>query len=190
MNKIPHNVLLSVSIIVTITVVALYVYMHYAIQASISRAVLGGEIVRVEKESINQEASMKDTYLKTVEERKKVINMFISSLEAVSFIESIEKLGSYTGSDVVLSSVKSDSADSMASNSFAKINAHLEVSGSWTAVMRALHLAETLPYQVSMSNIKLNSSGFGKDVKKTWKLSFDIASNLIVAKNATSSVSE
>ena len=173
-----------------VAVINLYAYTQYSIQSSVSRAMLGKQIVNTEKTNINQRQYMMDTYSSTIANREKMLALFIPSTEAISFIESIEELGSYAGSAVSISSVSSDNIDSVTSSSFAKISAHVEVSGPWMAVMRILRLSETLPYQVSLSNVRVSYSGLTdntKEKKQIWKLSFDIASNMIVTKNATSS---
>lgn len=187
MKKIPHISLLLVSISVMIMVIALYVYMQYSIQASVSRAIAGNQIVHTEEATISQEQVMAKMYSTTVQDRRKMQSIFISSSEAISFIESIEKLGSYTGSEVTISGVMSDFTDSMPAGSFSKASARVEAVGSWFSVMRTLRLAETLPYQVSISNIRLNSSGIpekgSSGEKRTWSLGFDISSKMIVTKN-------
>ncbi len=190
MKKIPHNILLFASAVVMVAVIILYAYTQYSIQSSVSRAMLGKQIVNTEKTNINQRQYMMDTYSSTIANREKMLALFIPSTEAISFIESIEGLSSYAGSAVSISSVSSDNIDFVTPNSFAKISAHVEVSGPWMAVMRILRLSETLPYQVSLSNVRVSYSGLTdntKEKKQIWKLSFDIASNMIVTKNATSS---
>ncbi len=190
MKKIPHGILLFVSIAVMVAVAVLYAYMQYSIQSSVSRAMLGKKIVNTEKANTNQQQYIADIYSSTIVNREKMLALFIPSTEDVSFIESIEELGSRVGSAVSISSVSSDNVNSMIPNSFARIGAHVEVSGTWVVVMRILRLSETLPYQVSLSNIRVSYSGLTDDTKtkkQIWRLSFDIASNMIVTKNATSS---
>lgn len=184
MKNPSHTVLLSISVISMVLVAALYVFMQYSIQISISRSILGNQIIQIEKMNIDQEKSLMAMYSSTTENRKKILSLFIPFTKAVSLIESIEKLGSYTGSEVSISSVSSDNIDSAMPGSFSKIDAHVEVVGSWVAVLRTLRLSETLPYQVSLSNIRLSSSGLSDngDGKRSWRLLFDLTSNMIVTK--------
>lgn len=190
MKKNPNIVLLSVSAILMVVVVAIYGYMQYSIQASISRAILGNQIVLLEKKNINQEQSLMSVYSSTTFDREKLQTLFIPSTEAISFIESIEQLGTYTASKVSLSSVSSENnVDSIASSSFSRINAHVEAVGTWNAVLRTLFLTETLPYQVSLSDVRLSSSGIDDNKsgggKRSWKLSFNISSDMFITKTVS-----
>jgi len=179
MKKIPHITFLLISIAVLAITILLYAYLHYSIQASASRAILGRQTVRTEEVNIGQVRTAEKIYSKTVMDRKRISSFFISSKNAISFIESIEKLGSYAGSKATISGVSADEVDSLPDGSFAKISAHIEATGSWASILRTLRLSETLPYQVSISSVSLGGTG------QAWGISYNIVSNMIVEKNAT-----
>jgi hypothetical protein len=189
MKTISHTLLLLITIALTVATAILYVYMQYTIQASISHVISGKQTILGEEANISRGQSMVDTYSRTMDDRNKMLNIFLSANKAVSFIDSIEGLGSYTGSDISISSVSSEDSDITASSTFSNIKAHVEVKGSWMAIMRTLRLSETLPYQVLLSNVRLNSSSVSSKSgdKHTWSLLFDVSSNMITMANATSS---
>jgi len=152
--------------------------MLYSIDASIARTKTGSQVVNAEKGNIEQRQEMSSIYTKTIEDRKRIASFFVSSSQAVSFIESIENLGG-VGSDVTISSVSSDNTNTKNPQTLSKISAHVEALGSWQGIMRTLKLSETLPYQASISNVRIDSSGLGSSKDRQWKLSFDIASSMI-----------
>jgi hypothetical protein len=179
-----HAILSLIGVIAFAATVILYIYTQYSIHAAVRRAVAGRSGILIEQGEINQKKSLAEIYSATLENRGKISDLFISANDAVSFIESVENLGLRAGSAASLSAVSTDEA----AGPFTKIKAHLEASGSWSEIMKTLLLAETLPFQASLSNARLNESGLDEKEKngRNWHLSFDIASNMISEKSATS----
>lgn len=167
--------------------VGVYGYMRYAVNASLARAKTARGIVVAEQANKMREQSISDIYAATAGGRSSVRGFFLSDGDAVALIESLEKLGNISGAPVVLSNVNADDTSGLPAGSFATIHAHLEATGSWTAVMRTLELSETLPYTATLSGIRLDWSGnpTDKNTKATWKLSYDIAGSVIVQATTT-----
>lgn len=173
-----RNVILSVSIIALILAIGSYIYMYRGTfnlveKTTIARSVMGSsEVTRLqEKEILNLSR-------KTEESRKRMNDVFVPSQNAVNFIKAIESIGDNSGATVVISSIKSSAPDTtVGSVKIGKVTANVNVTGSWTNVMRSLELFESLPYISEISRISLTSAGgvSTKDVEQKWQLAFDIS---------------
>lgn len=167
-----HTFLLILAISVTMLVVVVYGYMYYVVRFSIVRAANARDIVSLEKANKDRESDVRALYDRTKNARDSLSNFFIPADRVVDFIEAIEALGPETGSKVTLSIDTVDASDSEEKkNGLARAN--VEAVGSWTSVMRALSLAENLPYIVSVSGAHLSLQIDANGVHN-WKASFVI----------------
>jgi hypothetical protein len=176
-----HLALLALALSVTILVAALYGYMEHEIDVSTGRAILARDIIRVEAADKTQEQGLTALYSSTAADRARVEGLFIPVSASVSFIEAVEAIGPQSGSSVTLSSIAADDLSASIPGTLGSIRGQVSARGSWPSVMRALVMAESLPYVVSVSGIHMDSSavtGTGP-VQDQWSLAFGIQAQMI-----------
>jgi hypothetical protein len=169
-----HTALLIFAISVTLFVSALYGYIYFLVHTTADRAVLARDIVRAEALTKDQEQKLAVAYDATVADRARLGSFFIPYDSIVLFIESIESLGTQAGSTVTLTTITSDPLDGAPAGTLGNIHAQVDAHGSWESVMRTLQLAELMPYNSVLRDVRLDSSSVtvGKEVKRVWHLSF------------------
>lgn len=170
-----HIALLLAALSITIFVWALYGYMHYAVNVSLSRALTAREAAKNEQTYKSQKQNLISLYEKTTEDRAKLISFFVADDEKVDFIEEIESFGDIVQAKVTLSDIVADDLATKPVGTLGKISIRVDVVGSWPSVMRALKMAETLPYKSSVSGVRLDFSGLSeetKNQKREWHATF------------------
>ena len=183
-----HIMLLILAASVTAVTAALYVYMFYKTSASVDRAVIARDIVRTEEMDQSQAKTLSSLASSTVTDRDMLMSYFVHDDDIVSFITTLESLGPQSGSKATLASIDADSLSASSIGTTGSVRAHVDVTGSWSSAMRALMLAEHLPYAASLSHVSLSSSVSGTvGAHSTWVLSFDVTAALIVASSTSSS---
>jgi hypothetical protein len=160
-----HIPFLILAIAVIVVAGSLYIYMFYATAASVDRANLARDVVLREKADQSQEKSLVSLASTTESDRSRLASFFVPAGDVVSFITALESLGPESGSTVSIASISSDSLS---------VAAHIDAHGSWSSVMRALSLAERMPYAVSISNVRVDESGGADSKSHAWSLSMDI----------------
>ncbi len=169
-----HIALLIFAFSVTLFVYALYGYMYNTIDKSLGRVLSAREDIKKEQLYSSQGKTLATLYDATARDRAKLATFFVSDSEKVSFIEMIESLGNHLGSTISLSSIVADDLATSPVGKLGHINMHVDVHGTWFAVIGTLISAENLPYKVNISNVRLDTSGAldAKNPRQTWKLSF------------------
>jgi hypothetical protein len=119
-----------------------------------------------------------DVATKTEKDRRDLETHIISSLDMISFITSLESIGTQSGARVSITSVATDVTNASVVGSIGKAQAHVVVAGTWTTVMRALGLAEHLPFAGTIDHVRLSKGG---DTKFAWEASFDVQAPVYVA---------
>jgi hypothetical protein len=161
-----HIPFLILAIAVIVVAGSLYIYMFYASAASVDRANIARAVVLREKADQSQEKSLVAAASTTESDRARLASFFVPADDAVSFITALESIGLQSGAQVSIASISSDSLS---------VQAHIDAHGSWSSVMRALSLAERMPYAVSISNVRMDESGAVAGSKShAWSLSMDI----------------
>lgn len=156
-----HALLLLVGFLTVACAAALYGYMYWSVGTSAGRALLARDIAAAETLDKSREQSLTKTYVDTGAERERLKSYFLDRDDVVSFVEAIEALGPKSGAGIKISSLS-------------LTGARVEAEGSWSSVMRALKLSETLPYGTIVSNVRLSTSGTG-DKAPIWSLSYDLS---------------
>lgn len=176
-----YTFLLMISIATTCVVFGVYAYMTHTLSTSVAASLAAREAVASAQANKNREQAFMQVYQSTASSWARLPTFFIPSNNAVSFIEAIESLGGQTGATVALSAINADTLDSAAAGTLGKIGAHVDVNGTWSAVMRTLELAEILPFKASVGNIHLDEESTDKAGKHIWRMSFDVTAGLIAA---------
>lgn len=179
-----HMTLLAIACATAVVTVSVFFYMHSMIGGAVARISVDMNKIHASKIDQGRRQSLEQAYQSTVAKWARLEGFFIPSDLLVSFIESLEALGPQTGTTVSVASVDSDITDDSAPGTTGTIHASVGVAGTWSSAMRALSLAESMPYKVTISNVRLSgsSSSGGKDgaIKSNWQLGFDIQAAVVV----------
>ncbi len=167
-----HVALLIIAVAITGLVGALYAYMHYAINASSARAIDARMAAQSERAYQDQRQSLTDLYTDTASDRARLATLFVADDQKVPFIEKIESFGTITQAKVTLSSIVADDLATSPVGTLGRVSMHVDATGSWSAVMRVLKMAETLPYKSSVTAVRLDLTSGDKGAKREWRLSF------------------
>jgi hypothetical protein len=109
-------------------------------------------------------------------------NFFVPSDRVVEFIEQIESLEKLSGATVSLQSITAENIADAATGTVGHVDASVSVVGNWASVMKALQLAERLPYSIAISGVNISSAGIvdaasaPKSARGTqlWRMTFGI----------------
>ena len=169
-----HLALVFMSLAITVFVFGLFGYMYYKVDVSLDKALALRDEVRQEQLNRDQGKNLSAVYESTAQDRAKVGTYFVSDANKVPYIEMIESIGSTLGATVALSSIAADDLSGSTVGTLGHISIHVDVQGSWSAVMGTLSLAESLPYKTTVSNVRVDSSGLSdtKNPKPMWHMSF------------------
>jgi hypothetical protein len=168
-----HTVLLVIACLTMVIVYSVYGYMRHRVTVSLDRVIESRQLAAERNLSVQKRDSLAALYSESSADRSKVKDFFVPEDSTISFIESVEALGPKSGSVVELSAIEADPP--VEGSAIGRIRVHVEAQGSWAAVVKAVMLAENLPYGVSIENLRLDSSA-GQEGKTgtIWKASFAI----------------
>lgn len=187
-----HSKLLIMSITVTLFVIMVYGYMHHIINLSVKRIVEAKDKADSIALTRDREERFLQTYKSTSSKWSTLQNFFIDSNKIVDFIEIVEKLSAESGSKVSIASIEADNPEKIQSGKEGSVRLKISTKGSWTAVMKALALSETLPFKLKINNVRANTSGEAGDSQKgasSWAMDYDLQVAMIVATSTASSTS-
>ena len=111
-------------------------------------------LVAVENERQLHEQEIMTAYTDSTNDRSRLSSFILSSADIVSFIEAVEKIGTDSGTVLDMTAIDQQPAV-IDAGSFGYVTAHIDISGSWPNVMRALTLIENMPYSITLSNLNL-----------------------------------
>ena len=167
-----HYILIIFAIISIIVSIFCYFFLYRQTTTQANNYLDSIKQVESEKNTVNYEQKLIDTFNKYEQDRLKIESYVVKEDKLVDFIERIEKIGSDSKTDLQLSSITS--VDN-------KIKARVNTTGGWQGVMTALQMIENIPLSVSISNVRLDTSGDiegivnSKTTKiREWRLSIDI----------------
>ncbi len=189
--KTNHSTFLIMAILVSLLTIAVYVYMYITIDVSLKKTVKAQTVNNSSVLAKNREKSFLETYEKTSAKWAQIKNFFVSSNKIVDFIESVENLGEQSGSKVSIRSIEADNLDSAPLGKEGTVRLKVNSNGSWQAVMKALSLAELLPYKVSINNIQASSFRDAENISKKnvaqaqWDMTFDVQASMIAVASST-----
>lgn len=105
----------------------------------------------------------------TAADRAALPALFVPAENGVEAIKAIESVGNVSGASVDISSI--NAADPDSSTGIGRISAAVSIGGTWSQVVQAIRLFETLPYDRTMNQLSLRSLG-GKDSR--WQADFTL----------------
>ena len=182
-----HLILLLIAFAATLLTAGIYFYMYNMIGSATARISVDRNKIKAHDVDASRKKGLEQAYKSTVADWAKLEGFFIPSDHMVAFIESLEALGPQTGSTVAVDSVDSDITGNSAPGTTGTIHASVSANGTWSSVMRALSLAEAMPYKVAISGVRLAGSPSaapstkgGKGPSSAWRLSFAIEAEVMV----------
>ncbi len=185
-----HSTFLFMAILVGLFALSVYGYLYYRIDLSLEKTAKAQSLVNSAALTKERENTFMQTYDKTASKWSKLQELFVKSGEVVNFIEAVESLDSLSGSKVSISSIEADNLDNAPVGKEGFIRMNVSAKGSWQSVMKALSLAEALPYKVTINNVQANVSlenmESNKDIKgdlvsRVWSLSFSLQAAMVSA---------
>lgn len=162
-----HYTLLMFSIASIVITIFAYIYIYNKTITQANNYVEANSEVMKEDGRRNSEKELLKTHEATELSRARVLNFLVPEDKIVSFIETVEKVGTDSNTDLELSSITNDEKE---------IKARVSVKGNWSSIMTSLILLENLPYSSYISNIKLDISS---DSKTQWIMTLDLRASLI-----------
>lgn len=186
------------AVLVTLVVASVYGYMYYTISISFEKTVKAKDAVNSASLARERESNFLQTYEKTASSWVKLQSFFVDSDKVVDFIEAVESLGSQSKSKLSISSIEADNLENSSAGKEGKVRLRINAKGSWQSVMKALSLAEILPYKVSINNVQatvskdLETSGGNTSSgsqKAIWDLNFELQVAMIATRVASSTPS-
>lgn len=180
-----NKLLLLFALSVFCVVCAIYVFMYKRVGDSISNNISAKEAVFLAEKNKDHEKEYLANFAKVESDMDLLPQYFVPTNKIVQFIEDIEAFKDVTGATTTISSLEADKLDSALPGTTGSLKARITAEGSWATAMRTIELVETLPYKISVSDLRLSSSEVEKT--KKWQVSFNIVVGLIVPNPVTTS---
>jgi hypothetical protein len=179
MKNKKSTLILIVSIIITLLIMGMFVYMLRVIR---NKNYFTSAVMIVLKEGMEKKENIlafseRINEVKQIQE--KISGYFIKEDRIDTFVDYLEKLGLGIGSEVIVKSI--DVPDKEKNIVFFNIS----VSGEFNQVLKTIYLLENIPYQINITksylnkNIYMKLSDEGKDKEVTeWEatITFKVAS--------------
>jgi hypothetical protein len=176
-----HLLLLSVAVITVCVVGLVYAYMWHTTNASIQESILARQAVMSATSNKTHDQAFMQMYQATADSWAKLPKLFVRPNDVVAFIVAVESLGSNIGAATTISAIDADNLENAKPGTMGIIHAHVDVQGSWSAVIRTLELAEIMPYKVDVSGVSLTADPSGSSKNSLgWRLGFDIKAAMMV----------
>ena len=178
-NKYTHIPLLIFAIAILLVVVSLYGYMYMATGNSIDSAGKAIDFLANEQSNASKAKTLANLASSTLADRNKLKDFFVSSDNIVSFITTIESLGSQSGSTLSITSIDADSLTNATPGTTGNARAHISAHGSWGSVVKLLNFVEDMPYIVSVNHVRFDKGSADKKTASVWNLSFDLQASIM-----------
>lgn len=148
----------------------LYAYLYFETGSLTDRAVSDRTLLKNSEAARLQSKDIVALADQTARDRARLPGLFIPAENGVEAIKAIESVGTVSGASVDISSINAaDPGDS----GMGTISAAVSIGGSWKQVTEALALFETLPYDRTINQLSLRSTGGGKDSR--WQADFTLS---------------
>jgi hypothetical protein len=183
-----HAALFFMPIAVFFMSAGLYGYLYAETRALADQTMRSRAAVDAEEANLVQTKDLFELYQRTASSRTRLAEFFVPAKKAVTFIKTVESIGSSTGAAVSIASIAADPLETAAPGTIGKIVAHVEAGGSWTDVMRTLAMFEVLPYESSVDRISLSTSvipGERASAARRWQMSFDVSAFMLATATDT-----
>ena len=165
MRSQPHKTLLSISVALVFLVAMVFGYMKNSLDTSMTNVIDLRSRIKSENMIRSEGRFLAALASDTASDRSSLRSHVVSSDKAVDLIVAIEALGPKSGSKVTIVDPVSDQTAS----STGSISLGVTSVGSWSSVIRARSLAESLPYVTTIDSVRLEVLS-----KNGWNLNFKL----------------
>ena len=166
-----------VALILLSVAVGLYVYLYMQTGTIVEKTLSDRSALRTAQATRVQGSEVVQLQQNTVDSRSKLRTFFVPSEDTVAFIKAVESVQGESGADVSLSALSAVAPTE--TNKIGRVSATVSVEGSWSQVMKALSLFESMPYDRKMNSLSMRSSG-SKEAQ--WHASFSLVVGTIASK--------
>ncbi len=176
-TKTQRTAIVIATAILFMAVLAGYYYLNSGRVGLVDKTISLRNLAKSAESTRAQGKEILAIYENTKEARSGLTNFFIPSDSAVTIIQAIETVGTHSGANVSISSIKSHPPEKK-DMKIGKIVVSVVVNGSWKEVMKAFQLFETLPYNIRIEKVNMSSSGItgeNNEVIKKWQMGFDLS---------------
>ncbi|MBU6232040.1 MAG: hypothetical protein KGI45_00690 [Patescibacteria group bacterium] len=174
-----HYLFLVFAILVFLTCFSVYVYMYHWAAVAVDKSFNARAAVAAAISNSSRDQAFMDQYKASAPDWQKMSGYFVPADDVVSFIEAIEGLDKGSGATTTISAISADNISGSPAGTIGNFHATVSGSGSWPSVMRAIELAENLPFVSSVSGVKVNVSDAGT-AKKSWDFTMSITAKMAV----------
>ena len=155
-----HYLAFSISAAVFCVSIAGYIFLYYSINNQVIKTTNAEATVTLQERMAIKQKNISNSLNTTANDRALIESFILSGKDTLKFIEQIEGLSAISGATVSLASISTDTLS---------FHGHINIQGSWSTSMKALHLIESLPYSLMIQNVRLTTQG-----KSGWMEDFDI----------------
>ena len=175
------------SILLLIVVIGGYLYAQHMVDVSVQDVLADRESSATLELARGQNKGLIAIYKDTAFDRDRLAHAITPTQAPIDLIVAVESIGHQSSSTLALTSIDSLQTEGASAQAPTMVTLRVSVEGSWSSVMKALKLAEALPYATRISRLNLDTSVLGNSTaKRNWKLTFDLSAALS-ATAATSS---
>ena len=155
------NTIFATSLVVTTMSVLMFVWILFEINSNandIKRTV--AELAEIDKKN-NHARAMGNLLDNTKTEREKLDKLFVDEEDIVNLLQEIERLGSYAGTGVSITSIQDTKDKMLITTSF---------SGSYAQLRYFVDFAENIPYAVFINSLRFTKQKRGD----LWQASLEL----------------
>ncbi len=170
MNKYSKKLTLIIVTIVMLVMLSMYGFLFWRVQKNITQAhyELSKKMITEDRTDIFKKTQQ--TLANLSEKIQRVDTSFIGDKQEVAFIEHIEQLARDTGLEIITQEV------AIIPQTYNKIygdtlNLSILVSGEWQNNINFIHLLESLPYKINITQITSTKESFSGSSSKDTTLS-------------------
>ena len=147
--------LLVVSMIVLVVSVSAYILMYRAVVTDAESAAAARTATVKASADATRAKAIADAYQQTTSSRARLSTFLVNDSNVVAFIKKVESISKQSGATVSISSISSGTAGVSSKKA---VIAAVSITGSWSAVMRAIGLVENMPYAIMVQSVRLGGS--------------------------------
>jgi hypothetical protein len=164
-----HYIAVTIAFIILVASVTVYFFINAQVRNEAAKTAATFVTVAQDQATVAAEESASSTFSSTALSRALLQSYLIQDSNTVSFIEQVEGVAKQSGASVSIASISADDLTMATAGTIGHIQAHISAQGSWSNVMRALHIIEDLPYSLTIDNVSVHAEGGG-----IWGLEFNM----------------
>lgn len=167
---------LALVVLLNVALLAVLVFFFFAIKSKNETISRNENIIETALAERGKIATLKTLVEETHKDREKLDSFLVDKEKIVEFLESVENLAKNERLSIGIGSLE-ERTDSASGVAVPTLNLSIDSSGSWSNVIKFLHLMENLPYHLSISkvNLRTDEGGARKRGEAIWSVTFDVS---------------